>query len=115
MTVEVAEFRAATRAFIAEHAPPLRHEGVRVPGNADEERRIRSWLGSLYEAGYLGAGWPVEWGGRADHHPMHDLVLMEEMIRGGAYRPLDQVMFASHALLQYGTDAQKADLLPRIR
>jgi alkylation response protein AidB-like acyl-CoA dehydrogenase len=40
---------------------------------------------------------------------------MEEMIRGGAYRPLDQVMFASHALLQYGTDAQKADLLPRIR
>ena len=40
---------------------------------------------------------------------------MEELILGDAYRPLDQVMLASHALLTFGTDEQKAALLPRIR
>jgi alkylation response protein AidB-like acyl-CoA dehydrogenase len=108
-------FRQAVRAFVAEHAPPLRQEGVRVPRDAGEERRYRAWLGSLYGAGYLGAGWPVEWGGRPDHHPMHDLVLMEELIRARAYRPIDQVMLASHAILEYGTEGQKRELLPKIR
>jgi len=69
----------------------------------------------LYEAGYLGAGWPAEWGGTPDHHPLHDLVLMEELFRARAYRPLDQVMLASHAILAFGTDRQKADLLHHIR
>jgi alkylation response protein AidB-like acyl-CoA dehydrogenase len=108
-------FRERVRAFIAEHAPPLRGEGVRVPHDAEEERTIRTWLASLYDAGYLGAGWPVDRGGRPDHHPMHDLVLMEELIRARAYRPIDQVMLASHALLEFGTTAQKDELLPRIR
>jgi alkylation response protein AidB-like acyl-CoA dehydrogenase len=108
-------FRQAVRAFVAEHAPPLRQEGVRVPRDADEERRFRTWLAALYDAGYLGAGWPAEWGGRPDHHPMHDLVLMEELIRARAYRPIDQVMLASHAILEHGTEAQKHELLSRIR
>jgi alkylation response protein AidB-like acyl-CoA dehydrogenase len=46
---------------------------------------------------------------------MRDLVVTEELILGDAYRPLDQVMLASHALLAFGSDAQKDDLLPRIR
>jgi len=46
---------------------------------------------------------------------MHDLVLMEELIRAGAYRPLDQVMLASHAIITFGTVEQKRELLPRIR
>ena len=37
---------------------------------------------------------------------------MEELILGDAYRPLDQVMLASHALLTFGTDEQKADAAP---
>jgi alkylation response protein AidB-like acyl-CoA dehydrogenase len=109
-------YRAGVRAFIAERAPRIPHrEGVRVPRDDDEERRIRTWLADLYDAGYLGAGWPVEWGGRPDHRATDDLVLMEELFRAGAYRPLDQVMLASHAILEFGTDAQKAELLPRIR
>ena len=116
MTDEHEAFRVRVRAFIAEHAPDIRHqEGVRAPRNADEERAIRGWLGALYDAGYLGAGWPGEWGGTADHLPIHDLILMEELFRARAYRPLDQVMFASHAILEFGTDAQRRELLPRIR
>ncbi len=115
MSADLDTYRAQVRAFIAQGAPPLRQEGVRVPLDKAEEVRIRRWLRSLYEAGYLGAGWPVEWGGRPDHQAMHDLILMEELIRARAYRPLDQVMLASHAVLGFGSPAQKAQLLPRIR
>jgi alkylation response protein AidB-like acyl-CoA dehydrogenase len=115
LPTDVDEFRAAVRSFVAEHGHPMRGEGLRVPVDDAEERAIRTWLASLYEAGFLGGGWPVEWGGQADHHPRRDLVVMEELILGDAYRPLDQVMLASHALLSFGSDAQKAELLPRIR
>ncbi|ONH52465.1 acyl-CoA dehydrogenase [Frankia sp. CcI49] len=115
MRTDLEEYRARVRAFIAEHGVPMQGEGVRVPADANEERAIRGWLRALYEAGFLGAGWPVQWGGRADHLPQHDLVLMEELIRGDVYRPLDQVMLASHAIIEFGSDEQKAQLLPRIR
>ena len=107
-------YRAEVRAFVGS-GPPLRGEGVRVPVDAEEERTYRAWLGSVYEAGYLGGGWPVGWGGRAGHLPVHDLVVMEELIRAGVYRPLDQAMLAAHAVLGFGTEEQKAELLPRIR
>jgi alkylation response protein AidB-like acyl-CoA dehydrogenase len=115
LSADVDSLREEVRLFIAEQAPRIHHEGVRVPRDADEEGEIRRWLGSLYDAGYLGAGWPVEWGGRPDHLAVHDLVLMEELIRGRGYRPLDQVMLAAHAIIEFGTDAQKQNLLPRIR
>lgn len=116
MSAAAEEYRTRVRAFIEQSRPPLlRHEGVRVPTDAAEEAEIRGWLRALYDAGHLGGGWPVEYGGRADHAPVHDLVLMEELIRAGAYRPLDQVMLASHAILRFGSAEQKAELLPRIR
>jgi alkylation response protein AidB-like acyl-CoA dehydrogenase len=111
-----AEFRTEVRAFIAAHAPAGEWpDGVRVPRDADEERAIRAWFRDLYQAGYLGAGWPPEWGGRPDHHPTRDLVLMEELFRARAYRPLDQVLFASQAILGFGTADQQHEYLPRIR
>lgn len=109
-------YRLELRKFIAERAPRLTFvEGKRTPRDAGEEAAIRTWLGALYAAGFLGPGWPVAWGGRADHSPVRDLILMEELIRARAYRPLDQVMLASHAILEFGSDAQKQRYLPRIR
>jgi alkylation response protein AidB-like acyl-CoA dehydrogenase len=109
-------YRLELRKFIASHGPALTFtEGKRVPGDAKEEAAIRSWFRALYDAGYLGAGWPLRWGGRADHKPIRDLILMEELIRARAYRPLDQVMLAGHAILEFGSDAHKKWYLPRIR
>jgi alkylation response protein AidB-like acyl-CoA dehydrogenase len=111
-----AGFRTEVRRFIAERAPALRfRDGLRVPRHADEERAIRAWFHDLYHAGYLGAGWPPEWGGRPDHHPTRDLILMEELFRARAYRPLDQVLFAGQAILDFGTADQQHEYLPRIR
>ncbi len=114
--LDLVQFRVDVRRFIADHAPKLRFaEGVRVPRSDDEERSIRAWFRALYGAGYLGGGWPVEWGGHPEHRPTHDLILMEELFLARAYRPIDQVMLSSHAILSFGTEAQKHEYLPRIR
>jgi alkylation response protein AidB-like acyl-CoA dehydrogenase len=115
MSLDIEAYRREVHNFVAERGVRMHQEGVRVPRNADEEREIRQWLRSLYDTGYLGGGWPVEWGGRPGYLPIQDLILMEELILGDAYRPLDQVMLAAHAIIEFGTDSQKRDLLPRIR
>jgi alkylation response protein AidB-like acyl-CoA dehydrogenase len=108
-------FREQVRSVIAENAPPPSREGHRAPTSPEEEAALRSWYRSLFSAGLLGAAWPQEWGGRPDHEPVHQLVVTEELIRARVPRPVDQVMLASHVLLQFGTAEQKQHYLPRIR
>ena len=113
---QLTEFRDRVRAHIAQHAPPFgAREGRRAPENAEQEAQLRRWFASLFDAGFVGADWPVEYGGRADHHPLHDRIVSEEILRARAPRPVDQVNLAAHVLLHFGSDDQKAALLPPMR
>lgn len=113
---QLADFRHRVRAHIEQYAPPFAaREGRRAPENADQETQLRSWFAGLFAAGFVGADWPVEYGGRADHHPLHDRVVSEELLRARAPRPVDQVNLAAHVVLHFGSDEQKAALLPPIR
>lgn len=113
---QLAEFRDRVRAHIAEHAPPFdAREGRRAPENGEQETQLRRWFATLFDVGFAGADWPVEYGGRADHHPLHDRILSEEILRARAPRPVDQVNLAAHVLLHFGSVEQKASLLPPIR
>jgi alkylation response protein AidB-like acyl-CoA dehydrogenase len=110
------EFRNRVRAHIAEHAPAIEaREGHRAPETAEQEARLRMWFAGLFKAGFAGADWPVEYGGRGDHHPLHDRIVSEEILRARAPRPVDQVNLAAHVLLHFGSDEQKQTLLPPIR
>lgn len=112
----LAAFRRRVKDFIAEHAPPIEaREGHRAPVDAVQEAQLRAWFAALFDAGFVGADWPVEYGGRADHHPLHDRIVSEEILRARAPRPVDQVNLAAHVLLQFGTDEQKRTYLPPIR
>jgi len=109
-------FRDQVRAFIAEHAPPIdAREGRRAPEDDVQEAMLRRWFAGLFDAGFIGADWPVEHGGRADHHPLHDRIVSEEILRARAPRPVDQVNLAAHVLLHFASDEQKRTLLPPIR
>ncbi|MGE2725352.1 acyl-CoA dehydrogenase family protein [Mycolicibacterium pulveris] len=113
---ELAKFRSRVRAHIVAHAPPFEaREGHRAPETPEQETLLRTWFASLFAAGFVGADWPVEYGGRADHHPLHDRIVSEEILRARAPRPVDQVNLAAHVLLHFGSDQQKSTLLPRIR
>ncbi|MGV0160550.1 acyl-CoA dehydrogenase family protein [Mycobacterium colombiense] len=113
---QLAEFRERVRAHIARHAPAIEaREGHRAPETAEQEAQLRAWFAGLFEAGFVGADWPVEHGGRADHHPLHDRIVSEEILRARAPRPVDQVNLAAHVLLHFGSAEQKQTLLPPIR
>ncbi|TQJ37925.1 acyl-CoA dehydrogenase family protein (plasmid) [Streptomyces sp. NBC_00080] len=114
-TPELEAFREKVRAFVAEHAPGVKtHSGVRAPEPALMPA-IREWTAKLYEAGFLGIDWPVEYGGRPDAHPLEPFVVAEEIARARTWPPVGAASLASGALLDFGTDEQRGRFLPRIR
>ncbi|MEE8419320.1 MAG: acyl-CoA dehydrogenase family protein [Dehalococcoidales bacterium] len=65
--------------------------------------------------GWIGLTWPVEYGGQGKNH-IDRLILSEEMLRYGA--PAACHWFADRqiggAIINYGTDEQKKEFLPKI-
>jgi alkylation response protein AidB-like acyl-CoA dehydrogenase len=116
MGAERAEFRTEVRAFIAEHAPAIPpRAGVRSAENEAEFKALQEWSGRLYEAGYVGADWPAEYGGRDDRSPEHSIIVAEELARAQAPGAQSGSVLASHALIHFGTDEQRRRHLPAIR
>ena len=65
-------YRLTVREVIARSAPGVgAREGHRAPTSAEEEQQLRRWFSVMFDEGLAGAGWPEEWGGRVDHHPLH--------------------------------------------
>jgi alkylation response protein AidB-like acyl-CoA dehydrogenase len=116
MGPELEAFRADVRAFVARYAPPIPpRAGVRSAENDDELKALQEWTARLYEAGYAGADWPKEFGGRDDRSPEHAIVVGEELARAQAPGLSSGGVLASHALIHYGTDQQRRRHLPEIR
>lgn len=114
-TPELESFRQKVRAFVAEHAPGVKaHSGVRAP-EPGLMPAIRGWTAKLYEAGFLGIDWPAEYGGRPGAHPLEPFVVAEEIARARTWPPIGAASLASAALLEFGSDEQRARFLPRIR
>jgi alkylation response protein AidB-like acyl-CoA dehydrogenase len=107
--------RERVRELAAHHAPP-RHDrtGVRAP-EAHQIPALRAWTGLLFREQLLGVHWPVEFGGLADPHPLHESVVADELIRIGAAGPVGGGLLAAAAIIASGTAAQKDYFLPRIR
>lgn len=89
----------------------------------DDPRRlaIRQWIAShpdatmaeTAEAGFVVPHWPQPWGIEAD--PMHQLIIDEEFDRAQIHRPVGiGIGWAAPTILLAGTEAQKAEYLPRI-
>jgi alkylation response protein AidB-like acyl-CoA dehydrogenase len=115
-TVADVEFREQVRDFIARKAPSGSwYDGIRVPRDPETERAVRNWYAELFSAGMMGGSWPVRHGGVDGHSPHHDAVVMEEIVRARAPRPIDQVLLAAHLIIEFGSEEQRTRYLPRIR
>jgi len=106
-TPEEEAFRKDVAAWIAANAP-------RAHERKDLEA-LRAWQRRLYAAGYLGAGWPSEYGG-ARLSPMQQAILNEELARANAPGPINAmaVWWVGPAIIRYGTDEQKTRFLAPI-
>lgn len=103
-------FRQEWRDWIAAHYPSsLRNPLKRLTG-----QEARTWLRAQWRDGWRAPALPFEWGGMGLSLDKQ-FIYQEELESFGVARPIDHgLRLLSPILLKYGTDAQKAGLLPRI-
>ena len=104
-TPEDEAYRRKVRAWFEQHRPG--------PLESHEERR--AWHRQLYEAGFIGMGWPKEYGGQAAR-PMEQAIVGEEMARMGVPGGVNGlgIGFIGPTLIVHGTEEQKRRYIPKI-
>ena len=73
----------------------------------------RQFHRNLYEAGYMGMAWPVEYGGRG-LSPIYDAILNEEAGRSSSPPIPGMVNYLGRAIYTYGSEEQKTRFLPTL-
>ncbi|HSO95400.1 MAG TPA: acyl-CoA dehydrogenase family protein [Acidimicrobiia bacterium] len=90
--------------------PEIRRELTGSGGVGDANRRVVRQMG---EDGWLGVGWPKEWGGRG-FTPVEQFIWFDESMRAGAPVPMLTINTVGPTIMRFGTDEQKAFFLPKI-
>jgi alkylation response protein AidB-like acyl-CoA dehydrogenase len=90
--------------------PAYAQELAESEGGGPEYTRVLRKLGA---DGWLGIGWPKTYGGQ-DRTPIEQFIFFDEAARSGVVLPFLTINSVGPALMQFGTDQQKHDLLPRI-
>lgn len=111
LTDQQAALRDELRAYFSELMTPEVEAGL---GNGE-------WGGSLYRElalrmgrdGWLGIGWPREYGGQG-RSAVEQFIFFDEAQRAGAPVPFLTINTVGPTLMQFGTEEQKAAFLPRI-
>jgi hypothetical protein len=106
-------FAAEVRRFLADHPP----EGFPIDGvdaGYGSGAHSRAFLRALAARGWLAMCWPRAWGGL--ERPMFfKLVLLEVLARAGApFGPLAGCWQTADAIIAYGSERLRRDVLPEI-
>lgn len=100
---EQAAFRAGLREWLQHNIPKGWKDAVTV----EQQRQLRKrWHRDLYQAGYIGLSWPVEYGGKG-LSPLYDAILNDEVGRVDAPHLPAVINFLGRAIFTYGTEEQK--------
>ncbi|MER5308746.1 acyl-CoA dehydrogenase family protein [Streptomyces sp. NPDC002773] len=114
--------RAELRAYFTELVPADVHTlppslkgrgGAPVADPAAQKRFYRETVRRLGADGWLGVGWPTEYGGRG-LTAMEQFIFFDEAAQAGVPLPLMALNTVGPTIMRYGTDEQKAYFLPRI-
>ncbi len=74
---------------------------------------VRKVVRQMGEDGWLGIGWPKEYGGRG-MTPIEQFIFFDESMRVGAPVPMLTVNSVAPTIMRYGSDEHKAFFLPKI-
>jgi alkylation response protein AidB-like acyl-CoA dehydrogenase len=110
-TAEQRALRSELRRYFATLLPAEEREKLGAPGeNAAVFRQVVRRLG---QDGWLGLGWPEEYGGQA-RSAVDQYIMFDEVQRAGIPFPFVTVNTVAPSLMRFGTDEQKATYLPPI-
>jgi len=114
-TAEEEAYRLQVRTWLADHVPDWARDRSPTDEGDDRFEQHRAWHRELYEAGYVGATWPVEFGGRG-RTQVENALLQEEIVRADAPGPINGLGLGllGPAILHHGTEEQKQRYLPSI-
>jgi alkylation response protein AidB-like acyl-CoA dehydrogenase len=113
---EVEQFRKELRAWLAANlTEEVVAAGRRRGRDPDTFEMLRAWDAAVADAGWGAVSWPQEYGGRGAT-VLEQLAYAEETIHARAPVPLNVIGMnnIAPAIMQYGSDAQKRELLPRM-
>jgi alkylation response protein AidB-like acyl-CoA dehydrogenase len=113
---EVEPVRKELRAWLAANLTQDVVAAGRRRGKDDATfETLRAWTATMADAGWAAVSWPQEYGGRGAT-VLEQLVYAEETTRARVPMPLNVIGMnnIAPAIMQYGTEAQKRTLLPRM-
>jgi alkylation response protein AidB-like acyl-CoA dehydrogenase len=113
---EVEQFRAELRDWLSANLTDELIAARRPSGRDDTTfEKLRDFNRAMADAGWAAVSWSEEYGGRGAT-VLEQLVYTEETTRARAPMPLNVIGLnnIAPAIMQYGTDAQKKTLLPRM-
>ncbi|MCL4422164.1 MAG: acyl-CoA dehydrogenase family protein [Actinobacteria bacterium] len=96
------------------------YEALLTP-EVEEELALSEGIGPLVRAivrkmgadGWLGIGWPKEYGGQG-RSAIEQFIFFDESMRSGAPVPMLTINTVGPTIMDFGTDEQKAQFLPQI-
>jgi alkylation response protein AidB-like acyl-CoA dehydrogenase len=74
---------------------------------------MRKVVRQMGEDGWLGIGWPKEWGGQG-RSAIEQFIFFDESMRSGAPVPMLTINTVGPTIMNFGTDEQKQFFLPKI-
>src|SRR5262249_40619278 len=105
------ELRRELRAYYEKLLTPEVEEALaRGHGIGEANRQVVRQMG---EDGWLGIGWPTEYGGQG-RSAIEQFIFFDESMRAGAPGPMLTINTVGPTIMDFGTDEQKAEFLPKI-
>jgi len=112
-TADEQAFAEEVRHFLRAHPPESFPESGMDAGYGSGPHS-RAFMQALGSRGWLSMCWPRRYGGR-ERPLMHKLILLEELAAGGApFGPLPGCDQVADAIIGYGSETLRREVLPRI-
>lgn len=110
LTAEQHKLRDELRAYFADLVTPEEEAEMAVNRHGDAYRAVVKRMG---RDGWLGVGWPKEYGGQG-FGPLEQQIFYNEAVRADVPVPLVTLLTVGPALQSFGTGEQKRKFLPGI-
>jgi alkylation response protein AidB-like acyl-CoA dehydrogenase len=109
------EFRDEVREFLRNRlTPELQQAGRLMTSVYSDHDASMAWQAILHERGWAAPAWPVEHGGCDWTLTQHYIFSRESTLAGAPNLSPMGIRMVAHALIAYGSEAQKEFFLPRI-